>query len=110
MERRNKIRPDLRTYIVETGSYEKTIEAGSLEAAVESAFILWPPKEPGVLTRVKAKHPPRKKRKEGLWHYIDTIIMLKKAGYKVYPPQIKVESKIINQRNEIQSQIILQAH
>ena len=77
-----KLREDLRDFIVETGHYKKTIEAGSLEAAVKSAFILWPPKNPALLTRVRAKRPLKQKRGDGLWHYIDTRVMLKKAGYK----------------------------
>ena len=78
-----KIREDLRDFIVETGDYRKTVEAGSLEAAVVSTFILWPPKNPSMLTRVKAKRPLKLKRGDSLWHYIDTIAMLKKAGYSV---------------------------
>jgi len=90
-ENNKKIREDLKDYIVETGDYQKTIEAGSLEAATESAFILWPPKNPSTLTRVKAKRPLKLKRGDGLWHYIDTRIMLKKAGYKVINnPPIKL--------------------
>jgi len=78
-----KLREDLRDFIVETAEYKKVVEAGSLEAAVVSAFILWPPKNPSFLTRVKAKRPLKLKRGEGMWHYIDTIAMLKKAGYSV---------------------------
>ena len=81
-----KLREDLRDFIVETGDYQKTVKAGSLEAAVVSAFILWPPKNPSILSRVKAKRPLKLKRGEGLWHYIDTMVMLKKAGYEVINP------------------------
>ena len=76
-----KIREDLKDFIVETGDYKKTVEAGSLEAAVKSAFILWPPKNPSIITRVKAKRPL--KRGDGLWYYIDTKVMLKRVGYKL---------------------------
>ena len=83
-----KIREDLKDFIVETGDYRKTIEAGSLEAAVESAFVLWPPKNPAILTRVKEKRLLRQKKGKSLWCYIDTRVMLKKAGYKVrFAPQ-----------------------
>lgn len=84
-----KIRQDWRTYIVETGSYKKIIKAGSLEAAVESVFILYPPKNPSFLTRVREKHSLKDKwgylqnKEEIQWHYIDTKAMLKKAGYKI---------------------------
>ena len=83
MKKENKIREDLKDFIVETGNYKKTVEAGSLEAAVKSAFILWSPKNASVLTRVKARRPLKQKRGDGLWHYIATAEMLKEAGYKV---------------------------
>ncbi|MEK9208199.1 MAG: hypothetical protein AAB922_06955 [Patescibacteria group bacterium] len=74
---------EFKTYIVETGEYKKTIKgARTLEGAVLSAFISYPPKNPGILTRVRLKVPNRK-IKEGVWNYIYTIEMLKKAGYKV---------------------------
>ena len=63
-------------YIVETGTYRKTIkEAGSLEGAIKSAFILYPPKNPGILTRVRLQKA-NLKSKEGVWNYVDTKIML----------------------------------
>lgn len=83
MRKKTKIREDLRDYVVETGKYKKTVEAGSLEGAVISAFILWPPKELSFLTRVREKRPLKQKRGDERWHYINTIEMLKKAGYSV---------------------------
>ena len=71
-----------KAYIVETANYRKSVSAGSLEAAIKSAFILWPPKSPSLLTRAKLKYGFRKD-KESQWHYISTTKMLKDAGYKV---------------------------
>ncbi|MEK6884525.1 MAG: hypothetical protein AABY22_33140 [Nanoarchaeota archaeon] len=72
-------------YIVETGKgYSKKIKgASSLEGAVQSAFILYPPRNPGVLTRVKEDIQLNTRKKESMWQYIDSKVMLKKAGYKV---------------------------
>ena len=87
--KKEEIREDLKDFIVETGDYKKTVEANSLEAAVKSAFTLWPPKNPAILTRVKAKRPLNQKRGDGLWHYMHTNVMLKKVVYKVSDPPKK---------------------
>ena len=83
MTKKRKKNKDFKEYIVETGSYRKTVEAESLETAIISAFTLFSPKEPSLLTRVKERRPMKKKRKDGQWHYIDTKVMLKKTGYKI---------------------------
>lgn len=73
---------EFKNYIVETGNYRKKIKgARTLTGAILSAFILYPPKNIAVLTRARLQIPNRKDP-EGVWNYIDTKVMLKKAGYK----------------------------
>jgi len=78
-----KMTKEFKDYIVETGDYRKIIKkARTLEGAVKSAFILYPPKHPAILTRVRLVKSNRKD-KEGVWNYVDTTTMLRKAGYEI---------------------------
>jgi len=79
MIRKMKIFKD---YIVETGDYRKIIKkARTLEGAIKSAFILSPPKNPAILTRARLVKSNRKDKEA--WNYIDTKIMLRKAGHEI---------------------------
>lgn len=72
--------------IVETGNnyHKKILGVKTLQVGVLRAFTLFPPKNPGILTRVREDIPINWEKNEGVWNYIDTEIMLKKAGYKVF--------------------------
>ena len=74
---------EIKTYRVETSSYKKEIRASSLTDAIIKAFQKSAPQNPSILTRVKEVFPLKRKRKDGQWHYIKTVGMLKKAGYKI---------------------------
>ena len=66
---------------------EKEYEGKNMESAAVSAFKVSAPKNPGMLTRMKLKTPdviyPYGRSKESQWNYIDTTVLLKRAGYKV---------------------------
>ena len=70
-------------YIIETGDYKKKENATTMMGAAISAFILKPPKNPGVLTRIKRDGGNCLTGEEYVWHYIDTMVLLKKAGFEV---------------------------
>lgn len=70
-------------YIIETGDYKKKENATTMMGAAVSAFIIKPPKNPGILTRIKRDGGSIKKGKEYIWHYVDTKVLLEKAGYNL---------------------------
>jgi len=75
-------------YIIETGDYKIKESATTMMDATVLAFILKPPKNPSMLTRIKRERGNhltgiKEKTKEYVWHYIDTRVLLKKAGFKV---------------------------
>ena len=74
-----------RTYEIETGKYKKEMEATNLTLAVIRAFKKSPPKNASLLTRARFKYPQigEKNKGDSVWHYLSTIYLLKKAGYKV---------------------------
>lgn len=73
----------MKTYLIETGDYKKLFRGENMTATATEAFKKYPPRMPSFLTRMKALYVLKGKRGEGAWHYIDTIFLLKKAGYKV---------------------------
>jgi hypothetical protein len=73
----------MKIYIIETGDYKKEVQANSLDEASLKAFKKYPPKNHSILTRCKEKFPIKQKRGDGTWHYIDTLVLLKKAGYLI---------------------------
>ena len=66
----------MKRYIIMTGSDRYQQVAVNMTQAVVQAFMRRAPRCPGLLTRARilGKHP---------WQYIDTALMLKRAGYKV---------------------------
>ena len=75
---------EFHNYIVETANYHKKIKgARTLMGGAVSAFIMNPPKNPSILTRVKEDITLSRTNKQSQWHYIDTKEVLKKAGYLV---------------------------
>ena len=74
-----------RQYLVETGDFRKQVNAENIEHAIISAFAVNPPRNPGVLVRIRLKKPNRKER-EGVWNYLDIERALEVAGYNVLKP------------------------
>ena len=71
-------------YQVQTGDFSKEVIASCFEEAIISAFAVEPPKNPGQLVRMRLKNPIKgnaEQKKEGVWHYQETISVLKLAGY-----------------------------
>lgn len=68
-------------YRIETGDYSGNILYGARthETAAVKSFKMSPPKNPGALTRIRKTT----KDARGRWKYVDTSVLLKKAGYEV---------------------------
>jgi hypothetical protein len=67
-------------YQVETGGLRAQQVAKTHEDAVVAVFKRRPPKQPSLLTRVKRLTPGVGR---GVWYYIASDVMLRRAGYKV---------------------------
>lgn len=73
-------------YQIETGDFRKEVAATCFDEAIISAFAVNPPKNPGLLVRMRMKNPVggmKNTKKQGKWHYQDTIAALRLAGYSV---------------------------
>ena len=71
-------------YQIETGSFRKEVAATCFEKAIISTFAIEPPKNPGILVRIRMKNPikgNKDRAKQGKWHYQDIRSVLKLAGY-----------------------------
>jgi len=74
-------------YQVQTGSYRAQQVAESLERAVVAAFKRRAPAEPALLTRAKRLSQGIGR---GVWYYIATDVMLRRAGYPVHLERAEV--------------------
>lgn len=74
----------MRTYEIETGKYKREMSGKSLTDAAIKAFKKYPPKNPSILTRMRLAYIQvgEKNKGDAVWHYMDTRVLLKKAGNK----------------------------
>jgi len=73
-------------YQIETGDFKKDVVATCFEEAIISAFAIEPPKNPGVLVRMRMKNPIKGNKdnaKQGKWQYQDIRSALELAGYSL---------------------------
>jgi hypothetical protein len=73
-------------YQIETGDFRKEVVATCFEEAIIAAFAIEPPKNPGMLVRIRMKNPVKGNKehaKQREWHYQDIKSALRLAGYEV---------------------------
>ena len=73
-------------YQIETGDFRKEVSATCFEEAIISAFAIEPPKNPGILVRMRMKNPIKGNKnhaEQEKWHYQNIKSALKLAGYSI---------------------------
>ena len=63
-------------YTIETGGQRWKADGRNINEAIVRAWAKAPPETPGILSRYRYKP-------QWLWNYIETSVLLKKAGYSV---------------------------